>query len=78
MLQSPTKENVMEKAPPVVIEAMEMAETPRSTRVLVCSARNIESAAFLRVSHLVPARAALQQLSSAASDTHGRSCGGRN
>ena len=68
----------MEKAPPVVIEAMEMAETPKKTMVLVCSAHNIEPAAFLRVSHLLPARAALQQLSSAASDTHGRSCGGRN
>ena len=78
MLQSPTEENVMEKAPPVVIEAMEMAETPRKTMVLRCSTNNIEPAAFLRVSHLLPARAALQQLSSSASDTHGRSCGGRS
>ena len=78
MLQSPTEENVMEKAPPVVIEAMEMAETPKKTMVLVCSAHNIVSAAFLRVSHLLPARAALQQLSCSASDTHGRSSGGRS
>ena len=49
----------MEKAPPVVIEVMEMAETPKKTMLLVCSANNIESAAFLRVSQLLPARAAL-------------------
>ena len=68
----------MEKAPPVVIEVMEMAEMPKKTMVLCCSTNNIVSAAFLRVSHLLPARAALQQLSSSASDTHGRGCGGRS
>ena len=64
MLQRPTEQNVMEKAPPVETEVMEMIETPKKTMLLVCSANNIESAAFLRVSHLLPARAALQQLCS--------------
>ena len=66
MLQRPTEENVMEKAPPVETEVMEMIETPKKTMVLVCSANNIESAAFLRVSQLLPARAALLSFQSLA------------
>ena len=51
--QSAADENLMKEAAPEETEAAQMAETSEKVMVLVGSASNTESAAFVRSSHLL-------------------------
>ena len=55
--QSAADENLMKEAAPEETEAAQMAETSEKVMVLVGSASDIKSDAFVHSSHLKPARA---------------------